>query len=114
MAAQYAELIAYSITLAYNMRHSASIFHTFLCETPPYGEQSLKQMHESTYNLDVRCGGCTAGYAFSTYGDTAACWLQDIVMIFLIARCRQVSPLHGYLMHLPDSDMSGCVEVGHA
>ncbi|CAL5223684.1 g6235 [Coccomyxa viridis] len=50
MAAQYAELIAYSITLAYNLRHR---------------------------------------YAFSTYGDTATCWLQDIVLIILIARYRK-------------------------
>ena len=27
-----------------------------------------------------------AGYAFSTYGEVAACWVQDIVLVGLIAR----------------------------
>ncbi|KAK9917396.1 hypothetical protein WJX75_003898 [Coccomyxa subellipsoidea] len=49
LAAQYAELVAYSITVAYNLDH---------------------------------------GYAFSTYGDTAACWVQDVILILLIARYR--------------------------
>ncbi|BDA48719.1 probable mannose-P-dolichol utilization defect 1 protein homolog [Coccomyxa sp. Obi] len=50
LAAQYAELVAYSITVAYNLDH---------------------------------------GYAFSTYGDTAACWVQDIILIVLIAKFRR-------------------------
>ncbi|CAK0740472.1 hypothetical protein CVIRNUC_001253 [Coccomyxa viridis] len=50
LAAQYSELIAYSITLAYNLRHR---------------------------------------YPFSTYGDTAACWLQDIILVLLIAKYRK-------------------------
>ena len=42
--------------------------------------------------LRRRC--CFAGYAFSTYGDTATCWLQDIVLIILIARYRQEPALN--------------------
>ena len=31
---------------------------------------------------------CASGYPFSTYGDTAACWLQDIILVLLIAKYR--------------------------
>lgn len=47
LTASIAELLAYSITCAYNFR---------------------------------------LGYAFSTYGEVAACWLQDIALVALISR----------------------------
>lgn len=47
LTASIAELVAYSITCAYNFR---------------------------------------LGYAFSTYGEVAACWLQDIALVALISR----------------------------
>ena len=31
---------------------------------------------------------CASGYPFSTYGDTAACWLQDIILVLLITKYR--------------------------
>lgn len=30
--------------------------------------------------------GARAGYAFSTYGEVAACWGQDVVLVALISR----------------------------
>ena len=32
-----------------------------------------------------------AGYAFSTYGEIVACWLQDIVLALLIVRFKWVA-----------------------
>lgn len=49
--------------------------------------------HCALHGSDIRhqefCVGSyiiCAGYAFSTYGEVAACWIQDVVLVVLIAR----------------------------
>lgn len=45
--------------------------------------------------------GC-AGYAFSTYGEIVACWVQDIVLALLIVRFKWVMCACGLLqLHRP-------------
>ncbi len=75
LAAQYAELVAYSITVAYNLDH---------------GMHAKCMRHAEAFQGvdDSKCPRWHAGYAFSTYGDTAACWVQDIILIVLIAKYR--------------------------
>ena len=122
LAAQYSELITYSITLAYNLRHGAlsPLSQHYVCgATKLLWGRAARLVHAAAHSVECaivdlfsksarqafvlcalgdsisvcwtdidRMHACASGYSFSTYGDTAACWLQDIILVLLIAKYR--------------------------